>query len=103
MGPSSRRANGLLWRVLVPSCKSGPMKLRSAVLVPLFATSSALAACGAAQTESAPAGAPPAGANGGTLAVAGDAGPTTTTTLTLGDSGDLQGTRLTSQTGPSLD
>jgi hypothetical protein len=79
------------------------MKLRVAVLVPMFATSCALAACGAAQAEGGPAGAaPPAGAVG-TLAIAADAGPTTTTTLTLSDAGDIQGTKLTSQTGPSLD
>jgi hypothetical protein len=79
------------------------MKLRAAVLVSIFALSCALAACGGAQTESGPAGTPPSGGTEGTLAVAADAGPTTTTTLTLGDAGDLQGTKLTSQSSPSVE
>jgi hypothetical protein len=81
------------------------MNLRAVVLASMFATSSALAACGAAQTEGAPAGTPPSGGTTGTVAVAADAGPTTTTTLTLGGAGDVQGTKLTStsQSSQSLD
>src|SRR5580698_160961 len=81
------------------------MNLRAVVLASMFATSSGLAACGAAQTEGVPAGTPPSGGTTGTVAVAADAGPTTTTTLTLGGAGDVQGTKLTStsQSSQSLD
>jgi hypothetical protein len=81
------------------------MKPRALVSIGMLATSLLFAACGAAPVEGAKAG---SGAVAGASAsapnaAAPDAGPTTTTTLTLGNNGDLQGSKLTSQNSQSFD
>jgi hypothetical protein len=78
------------------------MNQRAVATTILFAISCALAACGASQAETAPAGAAPGGMVG-TAPPPLDAGPTTTTTLTLGDAGDLQGSKLTTNNSQSFD
>jgi hypothetical protein len=64
---------------------------------------SAFAACAGSPPAQSPAGttAPPGA--GTTVAPAQDAGPTTTTTLTLGDGGDLTGSKLTSSGTQTID
>ncbi len=73
-------------------------------LMGMGAITLALAACGGgsppAQT---PEGAGGGGGTGSTAAAEVDAGPTTTTTATLGDAGDLQGTKLTSSSTVTMD
>jgi hypothetical protein len=78
------------------------MSLPVAVSTSMFATICLLAACGASQVQSTPVS-PPSTGLGASVAVAQDAGPTTTTTLTLGGGGDLQGSKLTSQSSQSFD
>ena len=80
------------------------MNPRAALTISMLATSLLFIACGAAPVEGAKAGAGPAAAGTvGTIGVAQDAGPTTTTTLTLGGGGDLQGSKLTSQSSQSFE
>jgi hypothetical protein len=67
----------------------------------MLATSCVLSACAAAQAEHGPLESPPGGGTAGSLSVAEDAGPTTTTTLTLSDAGP--GTKLTSVSGGASD
>jgi hypothetical protein len=80
------------------------MKPGAALSIPPLALCVFFIACGAsqapnvtvAQQPTTPGAAP-------TIAASGDAGPTTTTTLTLGNHGDLQGSKLTSENSQTFD
>ena len=77
------------------------MNLRAPLSISTFAALSALAACAGTPPAQSPGGTPP-GATA-SVAPAQDAGPTTTTTLTLGDGGDLSGSKLTSSGSQTID
>jgi hypothetical protein len=82
------------------------MSTRFAVSISTLTSSLFLAACGATPVEGAKAGGGSTGTPAGTVATVGvaqDAGPTTTTTLTLGGGNELQGSKLTSQNSQSFD
>jgi hypothetical protein len=78
------------------------MKRGAALTLPMIATSLLFAACAASQAGNAAVGTVtvPAPSSG---AISQDAGPTTTTTLTLGNNGDLQGSKLTAQGSQAFD